>query len=739
MELQSFSVNHKNVDGRLCSASILFRNDLRHNMTLLLRIFVLFAATLPVAPITAQPVDYSADREHFLPLIVDGAGFQSRLFLANVSDTENRCALTLQGSGLNDSFFESHNQATREETGTVIKFSAAGTNAILTSAGADTLNFGYVMLDCEEPVVARILLSLEIGESLLSPTTIEGADIGYSFHFPALPQLGRLAMVFSNNVDLDANCAVELDGWESIGGTSLNVPSNTTILAFLDDLIPLPSGFESGAVHIQCGQEVATLGILLNNTVLTAIPAVSLDGEVARSSHILPLIQDGDGFRSRLMLTNLANGSNSCNINFIGKGFGADRFETPSVASATDSAITIEFLEKGENITLLSSGMQSLAWGYAKVECDDPTAARNLLTMETETGELGGMAMVAGTQSAAEMLFPAVPEPYRLALVLSNDSDSASSCSVELPVNNAALYRSEPIVVAPHSTAIHFLHDLLSLPNDFTGDAAKLTCDRRVLAVALPFGGAGFAAMSPAAINLPLLDIHGTLFMDPDIITPEDPSVFESISYAGRERRMMFDRRVAGWVELEPFLFDAIYSDGFTLEIQVNPEFETEASALVEAERYGWLIGQMPRVLRGPDFQTVWIHRGNELWGGGNNNILIHTDSAADYEREGIIEEVFLHEGVHTSLDAYHLASSGWLAAQASDGDFISAYAREFPNREDLAETFPMWFALRFREDRISERLANTIRRRIPSRLDYLDAQDFNLSPAVSAPASNPE
>ena len=727
------------LSGGCSGVNILFHNDLRNDMTLLLRIFVLLATTLPVAPIVAQPVDYSADREHFLPLIVDGAGFQSRLFLANVSDTENHCTLTLRGPSLNDSFFEAHHQATREETGTVINFSAAGTDVILTSAGADALSFGYMMLDCEEPVVARILLSLEIGESLISPTTIEGADIGYSFHFPALPRLGRLAMVFSSNADLDANCAVELDEWESIGGGSLNIPSNTTILAFLDELIPLPSGFEAGAVHIQCDQEVAALGILLNNTVLTAIPAVPLDGEVARSSHTLPLIQDGDGFRSRLMLTNLANGSNSCNINLIGKGFGADRFEAPSVVSATDSAITVEFSEKGENTTLTSLGMQSLAWGYAKVECDGPTAVRNLLAMETERGELAGMAIVAGTQSAAEMLFPVAPKPYRLALVLSNDSDSASSCSVELPVNTGAVYGSEPIVIASHSTAIQFLHDLLSLPNDFMGDVAKLTCDRRVLAVSLPFGGAGFAAMPPAVINLPLLDIHGTLFVDPDIITPKDPSVFESISYAGKGRRMMFDRRVADWVELEPFLFDVTYLDGFTLEIQVNPEFGTEAAALVEAERYGWLIGQMPRVLRGPDFQTVWIHRGNELWGGGNNNILIHTDSAADYERRGIIEEVFLHEGTHTSLDTYHLASAGWLAAQAADGDFISAYASEFPNREDLAETFPMWFALRFREDRISARLANTIRRRIPNRLEYLDAQDFNLSPAVSAPASNPE
>lgn len=228
---------------------------------------------------------------------------------------------------------------------------------------------------------------------------------------------------------------------------------------------------------------------------------------------------------------------------------------------------------------------------------------------------------------------------------------------------------------------------------------------------------------------LPLLDMAGTLFTDPDIVTPDDPSVFAGVSYAGRGNRRMFDRRVSGWVERNAFLFDAAYEDGFEVEIQVNPEFGTSDAAMVEARKYGWLIGQMPRVLRGPDFRTVWIHRGDELWGGGNNNILIHTGKAAEYESQGILEEVFLHEGAHTSLDAHHKDSEGWRAAQAADADFISDYARDFPNREDLAETFPMWLAVRFGEGRISARLATTIRSRIPNRLAYLDTQEFDVAP----------
>ena len=229
---------------------------------------------------------------------------------------------------------------------------------------------------------------------------------------------------------------------------------------------------------------------------------------------------------------------------------------------------------------------------------------------------------------------------------------------------------------------------------------------------------------------LPLLEFWGTVDADSDIVTPEDPSVFAGVSYVGRGKRRMGDRRVSDYfVEHEAFLFKATYEDGFEVEIQVNPEFETSEAAMVEAQKYGWLIGQMPRVLRGPELQMVWIHRGDEAWGGGFNKILIHTGRSAKYEEFEYIEEVVIHEAVHTALDPHHRVSNEWLAAQAADGDFISGYAPEFPTREDVAESFLMWIAVRFREDRISARLATTVRSRIPNRLAFFDAQDFDVTP----------
>jgi len=123
--------------------------------------------------------------------------------------------------------------------------------------------------------------------------------------------------------------------------------------------------------------------------------------------------------------------------------------------------------------------------------------------------------------------------------------------------------------------------------------------------------------------------------------------------------------------------------------------------------------------------QSVWIHRGDELAGGGNNNFLIHTGFGEDYIRDGIIEELFLHEGAHTSLDDEHANAPAWLAAQRADGAFLSDYARDNELREDLAETIGLWLALRFYRERISDELAAQIEETVPNRIKYLDCSDL--------------
>jgi len=54
---------------------------------------------------------------------------------------------------------------------------------------------------------------------------------------------------------------------------------------------------------------------------------------------------------------------------------------------------------------------------------------------------------------------------------------------------------------------------------------------------------------------------HGTIFIDSEIVTPDDISTFVRLSYDGRQERVMFDRRIANWITIQPYLFPAIYDD----------------------------------------------------------------------------------------------------------------------------------------------------------------------------------
>ena len=220
----------------------------------------------------------------------------------------------------------------------------------------------------------------------------------------------------------------------------------------------------------------------------------------------------------------------------------------------------------------------------------------------------------------------------------------------------------------------------------------------------------------------------GTIFLDPDIIKSSDPSTFTSLVYAGQATRTMFDRRVDNWITVTPFIFNANYEEGMSIEIQINPEFKNVAEAEIQALKYAEVFGRLPTALRS-DVKTSWIHKGTESFGGGNNNLLIYIGQSLEYENDGILEETLVHEAAHSSLDEYHSASNGWINAQKLDPSFISTYARDNPEREDVAETYLLYLALRYRPERISSSLKATILKTIPNRIKYFDSQNLKMYP----------
>lgn len=219
----------------------------------------------------------------------------------------------------------------------------------------------------------------------------------------------------------------------------------------------------------------------------------------------------------------------------------------------------------------------------------------------------------------------------------------------------------------------------------------------------------------------------GTVWFSADILTDADPTAFVDLTSKGQGSRVMYDRRTASFETFNAHLFDATFGTDTVVEIQVNPEFSAE-EAETESRFYADYIGKMPGFLFA-DLETVWIHRGLEGFGGGNNNLLIHTEQGQEYLRDGVLEEVFIHEGVHTSMDAYHALAPAWEAAQRADGQFISTYAADYPQREDVAESLGPYLAYRFRPERMTQELLDMVESTIPNRTLYFDCLDLSLAP----------
>ena len=221
----------------------------------------------------------------------------------------------------------------------------------------------------------------------------------------------------------------------------------------------------------------------------------------------------------------------------------------------------------------------------------------------------------------------------------------------------------------------------------------------------------------------------GTVWINSNVIMKADPTTFLSLSDAGRHDREVYDARIGHWSIIHTYVFDARYDDGLSVEVLVNPEYGSASAARQVAGRYARILGQMPTGLR-VGVNMLTIHKGYERAnGGGNHDINFHEEHAEEALAKGFLEEVMMHEAVHATLDPEYNNTTEWSRAQRADGKFISTYAREYSNTEDMAESFSTWFIARFAIDRMPRETLRTIYRTIPNRLAYFDSLLLDMYP----------
>ena len=202
------------------------------------------------------------------------------------------------------------------------------------------------------------------------------------------------------------------------------------------------------------------------------------------------------------------------------------------------------------------------------------------------------------------------------------------------------------------------------------------------------------------------------------LINSKDKSSFKKLRKLKISKITAFDGRHNKYVEFQAFRYRAVYDNGHNIIFRINLEYATKNRQI--AEFYAHMMGQIPNFLR-RYVRTVTIHKGFAGWYGGSNNMTIHPEGFAGSACE---EEIMIHETGHITLDnagGKQINDKEWKKAQKADGIFISNYAKNNPDREDIAETVMAWLAVRCKPERMSKEEYNKIINGIPNRLKVLD------------------
>lgn len=209
---------------------------------------------------------------------------------------------------------------------------------------------------------------------------------------------------------------------------------------------------------------------------------------------------------------------------------------------------------------------------------------------------------------------------------------------------------------------------------------------------------------------------------DFDVITAEDPSAFESLTFVERGRAEMPDKREgAGGLFGEAFVFEAAFAGGGRVRLFVDADFGSRAAAEEEARRYCGPLGRLPGVLR-RGVRRLVVHRGGPDTTAFSDGglIVVYSENATKRVATHDLEETLFHESVHAVWDTPHADSPAWRRAQMRDATFVTRYAAGRPGREDLAESALFAFALTRHPQRIPQPDRGRVAAAIPARIEFV-------------------
>ncbi len=228
----------------------------------------------------------------------------------------------------------------------------------------------------------------------------------------------------------------------------------------------------------------------------------------------------------------------------------------------------------------------------------------------------------------------------------------------------------------------------------------------------------------------------GTMWDLPDLIKSSDYTIYSTSTYQGIETRLFYDKSIPAFINYPAHIYKVNFGDDLSVDFEIYTEFTQEEAESIE-QKYAPLIGQLGKDLR-KNIKSFEFLKGEEVASAQRTddlnyaNITFHTDwltNLVETRPDGDkTEELLIHESAHLSIDSYVYGQSGWTDAVNLDGNYLSTYAKDNPNSEDIAETFQAYIAVKYFPDRISNSLRDTILSVCLNRFKYFDSLNLDLS-----------
>ena len=218
---------------------------------------------------------------------------------------------------------------------------------------------------------------------------------------------------------------------------------------------------------------------------LWALPVSAQSDDQAKHSHILPHVADGDGWRSSVLVTNVAESAAFCTLRL--HGLGVDRFEAIDGVTASGSMATFELAGRGGSLVWDSRNAAAQASGYATVDCNAAVVAQVVFAWLGDGERPSGSATVFSAQKGREFQFPVLTAAGTLGFAIANDNDFEAECDIVLE-DPLRTNLGEASVAAPSKTnRARMLHMAIPIPEGFVGGSATVSCNRQVAMMGLHF------------------------------------------------------------------------------------------------------------------------------------------------------------------------------------------------------------------------------------------------------------